>query len=65
MFEKAFRSEQFDESVRVYRYGVYASRVRAVNALGVESGPSPAVLTIPSVPAWVFSREEGPVCHLK
>lgn len=65
VFEKAFRSEQLDESGRPYRYGVYAYRVRAVNALGVESGPSPAVLTIPSAPPWVFSREDGPACHLK
>ena len=33
-----------------YRFGVYAYIVRAVNRLGVESGPSPYALTIPSEP---------------
>jgi hypothetical protein len=44
---------------------VYAYRVRAVNALGVEGGPSPYTLTIPSAPQWMFAREEGAKCHLK
>lgn len=59
-------SEQYlDETGKPYPFAVYAYRVRAVNALGVESGPSPAVLTIPSAPQWVFSKEEGTTCHLK
>ena len=48
-----------------YRYAVYAYRVRAVNRLGTLSGPSPWVLTIPSAPQYVFSRERGTACDLK
>jgi hypothetical protein len=44
---------------------VFAYRVRAVNALGVPGGPSPWVLTIPSPPQNVFSREDGTRCDLK
>ncbi len=40
-----------------YRYAVYAYIVRAVNRLGVESGPSPYALTIPSAPEHVLLRE--------
>src|SRR5262249_31957678 len=47
------------------RHAVYAYRVHAVNALGVESGPSPYFLTIPSAPQWLFAREDGDRCHLK
>ncbi len=59
-----FKSHLVPEG-KPYPWGVYAYRVRAVNALGVESGPSPAVLTIPSPVQYVFSREEGTTCHLK
>src|SRR5439155_7896457 len=48
-----------------YRFAVHAYRIRAVNALGVESGPSPYFLTVPSAPEFVFAREEGAKCHLK
>jgi hypothetical protein len=39
--------------------------VSAVNAAGLESGPSAVVFTIPSSPQFVFSREDGTTCHLK
>lgn len=48
-----------------YGRPVRSFRVRAVNALGVESGPSAAVLTIPSSVQGLFAREEGTTCHLK
>jgi hypothetical protein len=48
-----------------YRYAVYAYIVRAVNRLGVESGPSPYALTIPSEPRNVFCREDGKFAELK
>ena len=48
-----------------YPLAVYAYRVRAVNALGAESGPSAPAFTIPSSPQHVFSREEGATCHVK
>jgi hypothetical protein len=60
-----FRAEQLDAKGKPYRYAVYAYRFRAVNALGVESGPSPYFLTIPSAPQHLFSREEDEKCHLK
>ena len=42
-----------------YRFAVYAYRVRAVNRLGVASGPSPYALSIPSAVQHVFSKEVG------
>jgi hypothetical protein len=48
-----------------YKYAVYAYFVRAVNELGVESGPSPYGLTIPSEPLNVVCREEGEVADLR
>jgi hypothetical protein len=65
VFERKFHDEQLDADGHPYRFGVYAYRVRAVNALGVASGPSPAVLTIPSAPQFVFAREDGATCHLR
>jgi hypothetical protein len=65
VFTHRFRDDQLDPKGKPYRYGVHAYRVRAVNALGVESGPSPYFLTIPSAPQWLFSKEDGDDCHLK
>jgi hypothetical protein len=48
-----------------YKFAVYAYIVRAVNALGVECGPSPYALTIPSSPANVFNRDKGAMAELK
>ncbi len=39
--------------------------MRAVNALGVERGPSPYVLSVPSAPQSVFAKEDGKQCRLK
>lgn len=57
--------EHLDPMGEDYRYAVYAYRIRAVNALGIESGPSPCVFTIPSAPRWVFAQEDGRTCRLK
>ncbi len=57
--------KRFRKQGRRYRYAVYAYRVRAVNALGVESGPSPWLATVPSAVEDVFSKEEGNTVHLK
>lgn len=65
LYERPFPVERLDQNGRPYRFAVYAYRIRAVNALGVESGASPAFFTLPSAPQWVFSRKEGPVCCLK
>ena len=65
VYDRPFNAEQFDDKGRRYQFGVYAYRVRAVNALGVTGGASPAVLTIPSSPQSVFSKEEGPACHVR
>jgi hypothetical protein len=48
-----------------YRFAVYAYVVRAVNKLGIESGPSPYALTIPSEPVSFFCREKGDLAELK
>jgi hypothetical protein len=65
LYRHRFRAEQLDAGGTPYRHGVYAYRVRAVNALGVEGGPSPYFLTIPSAPQWLFAREDGRQCRLK
>jgi hypothetical protein len=64
-FVHRFRRDQLDPKGKPYRHAVYAYRIRAVNNLGVEGGPSPYFLTIPSAPQWLFAREEGATCHLK
>ena len=48
-----------------YKYAVYAYLVRAVNRLGVESGPSPYALSIPAEPPHVMLREQGDSAELK
>jgi hypothetical protein len=65
IWERSFAADQLDPAGRPYRWAVYAYRVRCVNAKGEEGGPSPAVLTIPSPPQWVFSQEAGTTCRLK
>jgi len=57
--------EHLDKNGKPYRFAVFAYRIRAVNALGVESGPSPYFLTIPSIPRWVFSKEDEKNCRIK
>ncbi|NQT81966.1 hypothetical protein HQ563_03025 [bacterium] len=65
IWESRLSREHLDPEGKSYRFAVFAYRIRAVNSLGVESGPSPFFLTIPSAPQWVFSKEEGTTCHLK
>jgi hypothetical protein len=65
LYAHRFRADQLDPNGKPYRYAVYAYRIRAVNARGVQSGPSPYFLTIPSAPQWLFSREVDERCHLK
>jgi fibronectin type 3 domain-containing protein len=65
LMERRFRDDQLDASGKPYPYAVLAYRIRAVNSLGVESGPSPFFLTIPSAPQWLFVKEDGARCHLK
>jgi hypothetical protein len=64
-YRHRFHAEQLDANGAPYRFAVYAYRVRAVNALGAEGGPSPYVLTIPSAPQSVLAREDGERCRLK
>ncbi|HEX3151731.1 MAG TPA: alpha/beta hydrolase-fold protein [Gemmataceae bacterium] len=64
-FTHRFSKEQIDPAGKPYRFAVYAYRVRAVNALGVESGSGPYVLTIPRSPQQLFAKEDGERCHLK
>ncbi len=65
VFQSRFGPPHLVPEGKPYPWGVYAYRVVAINALGVLSGPSPAVLTIPSPVQYVFSREEGQKCLLK
>ena len=64
VFRRKFSREHLREG-RPYPWAVYAYRIRAVNRLGIESGPSPYALTIPSSPQFVFAREDGDRCELK
>src|SRR5262249_45462156 len=65
LYRHRFHAGQLDAKGAPYRFATYAYRVRAVNALGVEGGPSPYFLTIPSAPQWVFAKEDGEQCRLK
>jgi hypothetical protein len=46
-------------------FTVYAYRVRAVNRLGIEGGPSPYQMTIPNEVEGLYSREDGSAVKLK
>jgi len=65
LWERRFHKEELHPEGKPYPWAVYAYRIRAVNALGTVSGPSPYFLTIPSAPQWVFSRERDGQCDLK
>jgi hypothetical protein len=65
VFAGRFRPDQLDAKGKPYRFGVFAYRVRAVNALGVECGPSPFFLTIPAAPTGLFAKEDGEQAKLK
>ena len=65
LFAGRFRPDQLDAKGKPYRLGVFAYRVRAVNALGVEGGPSPFFLTIPAAPTGLFAKEDGEQAKLK
>jgi hypothetical protein len=65
IYERRFAAEDLEEKGKPYRFAVYAYRIRAVNARGEWSGPSPACFTLPSSPQWVFAKEDGTTCHLK
>ncbi|GIW79202.1 MAG: hypothetical protein KatS3mg105_1009 [Gemmatales bacterium] len=65
IFESSLHAEHLDRGGKPYPFAVYAYRVRGISADGKISGPSPAVLTIPSSPQYVFSKEDGNRCHLK
>ena len=65
LWPMVMRCSQINADGVKYRFAVYAYRVRAVNAKGLESGPSPYVLTIPSSPQWFYSQEAGDDCRLK
>lgn len=59
------RADRLDPTGAPYRFAVFAYRVRAVNALGVESGPSPFFLTVPGAVEHVFARETPPDVQLR
>ena len=65
VWQKSFSKEAVDGAGAPYARAVYAYRVRAVNALGVEGGASAAVLTIPSPVQHVFAKEDGTTARLK
>jgi len=65
LYKRIPGKEDFDPKGVAYGWKVHLYRVRTVNALGVESGPSAAALTIPSPVQNLFSKEEGGGCQLK
>ena len=58
-------AKRYNAEAKKYRFAVYAYRVRSVNALGAESGPSPFYLTIPEAVEGVFAKEDGGTVQLK
>ena len=64
-YRRPVGKEDHDPQGKPCAHQVRVFRVRAVNRLGVESGPSAAVLTIPSSPQGLFAKEEGTTCHLQ
>ena len=48
-----------------YPFGVFAYRIRAVNAGGDIGGASPVTFTIPSPVEQLFSKEDGAACDLR
>jgi hypothetical protein len=65
IYERNLGDDRMDRSGRPYGRSVFAYRIRAVDGQGVEGGPSPAFLTIPSAPQHVFSCEEGATCRIR
>jgi hypothetical protein len=65
IYAKTLGRDDFDPKGAAYPWKVRAYRVRAVNALGVESGPSAAVLTIPGPVQFLFSKEDSGACQLR
>ncbi|HEV3029856.1 MAG TPA: hypothetical protein VG457_19910, partial [Planctomycetota bacterium] len=65
IYQKTLAKDDLDPKGVPYPWKVHAYRVRAVNALGVDSGPSEAVLTIPSPVQNLFSMEGNAGCQLK
>ena len=59
LVDRPLREEQLHPGGKPYPMAVYAYRVVAVNRLGVESGPSPLVVTYPAAVQHVFARELG------
>ena len=63
--DSGFYDRHLDHSGKAYDKAVFAYRVRAVDAAGRVGGPSRAVLTIPSSPTQLFSREDGVTAHIR
>jgi hypothetical protein len=65
IWDRPRHKDAVEPAGKPYERAVFAYRVRAVNRLGVKGGPSPWVLTIPSAPQFLYSREKGTRCDLK
>jgi hypothetical protein len=65
VWQRRLAADQLDSHGKPYRGAVFAYRFRAVNRLGVESGPSPYFLTLPSAPQFLLARERGVNCDLR
>jgi hypothetical protein len=65
IYDRALSDEHLDDSGQPYPRGVFAYRIRTLDAAGNQSGASPAFFTIPSSPQHVFSRENGTSCQLR
>jgi hypothetical protein len=65
LYSGRFRDRYIVADGAGHPFRVYAYRVRAVNKLGVVSGPSPFFLTVPGAVEGLFSKEDGTRVHLK
>jgi hypothetical protein len=63
--DESVQLDKLDVKDGEYKHEVFAYIVHAVNRLGVESGPSPYALTIPSEPTDFFNHETKGAANLE
>jgi hypothetical protein len=65
VYTRTLHKDYFDPEGKPYARSAFAYRVRAVDALGIEGGPSASVLTIPSAPRGLLCKEDKGTARLK
>jgi hypothetical protein len=65
IYDTKLHLEHIAPAGKAYRFAVYAYRLISIDQGGAKLATSPVLLTIPSSPQHLFSREEGQSCHLR